>query len=63
MRVTKIWGTLLASPVSTLPVSSYFFFFELDFFFAAFLVAMVSILPFSISDRVRNDLLLQLMNV
>jgi len=35
----KLWGTLSASPVFTLPVSPYFFFLA-AFFFAAFLVAM-----------------------
>jgi hypothetical protein len=34
--------------------SSYFFFFELDFFFAAFLVAMVSILPFRFSSSLQR---------
>lgn len=37
----KFRGTLIASPVLLCLVSSYFFFFELDFFFEAFLVAIV----------------------
>ncbi len=42
---------------------SYFFFFVADFFFAAFLVAIVFYSPFDLLNRVRNDILLQLMNV
>jgi len=59
----KLWGTLIASPVLLCLVSSYFFFFELDFFFEAFLVAMFSILPFDSSIELSNDVLLQLLNV
>jgi hypothetical protein len=62
-QLKKLWGTLFASPVLISLVSSYFFFFELDFFFEAFLVAMVSILPFDSSSSMCNDLLLQWLNV